>query len=209
MNLYGYCRGGPVGGVDTLGLWETGSYGGDVLQVLKGYWDVINPVNIDRAIAQQAMSSNIENMINSTAGAKQTLDNLTRTDDLRSWGSSFLVCDVTVVSLADTLAGAGGVVGVGSAESGKSLEGLSFDHPEGATRPQIRAMGRKLIKNNPNASAEDIANVKAGRNPTATFPGNGRKYPMHWSHEDVSYVDGGTRVVLRAPWNHPGFVFVP
>lgn len=46
VNVYGYCAGDPVNLVDPSGLdWQTGSYWGDVWEVLKGEGRALNPVN--------------------------------------------------------------------------------------------------------------------------------------------------------------------
>ena len=41
MNVYLYVSDNPINHIDPLGLWETGSYSGDVGEVFKGYGDAI------------------------------------------------------------------------------------------------------------------------------------------------------------------------
>ncbi len=44
-NWYAYCGNGPLGGVDPLGLWESGSYLGDAWRFAKGELGALNPKN--------------------------------------------------------------------------------------------------------------------------------------------------------------------
>ncbi len=109
INLYTFCGNNPVNYIDPLGLEETGSYFGDVGQVLLGYSDLVNPVKWYQGAKSLVTIAKKKGLVAAAkavgSGTYHAYTDFLTTDDPRTFGQSFGTVLATVAA-----AGAGKAV---------------------------------------------------------------------------------------------------
>ena len=102
-NFYAYCGNDPINFTDPLGLYQTGTYLGDVGQIFAGYGDALNPVNAYNGLMGLASAYRCAGLGAAASMAGQGLMDMFMglgSDDPRAFGNSLMG---TMMTLAPSL----------------------------------------------------------------------------------------------------------
>jgi RHS repeat-associated protein len=117
-NLYQYVGGSPLMGADPLGLYSTGSYLGDVGQVLHGYGVALNPLNWIRGGVSLVVVAQTQGLGRAASafgtGMASMLTAWMSTDDPCAFGQSF---GGTLATIGLGMAGSADGLGIGAASA--------------------------------------------------------------------------------------------